>query len=125
MRLSNQKQSQVLANITSPQELTTAATTIAEELAERDRKKNIVIVHNLAECSNPTTEKDNFIKLCKEATDLDVRVQKCFRLGQKIDGKVRPLLICLESEDNKLIYCTELPSSGFMNSTKMSLLHQI
>ena len=85
--LSNQKQSQAPANITSPQELTTAATTIAEELAERDRKKNNVIVYNLAECSNPTTEKDNFINLCKEATELDVRVLKSFRLGWKLMAK--------------------------------------
>jgi len=45
--LSNQKQSQVPANITSPQELTTAATTIAEELTERDLEKSNVIVYNL------------------------------------------------------------------------------
>jgi len=115
---SNQKQPQAPTNITSPQELSTAATTIAEELAKSDQKKNNVIVYNLAECSNPTTEKDNFIKLCKEATDLDVRVQKCFRLGQKIDGEVRPLLIRLESEDHKLTLLSRTPKLRFHKQYK-------
>ena len=85
---------------------------IAEELAERERKKNNVVVYNLPEESNPTAEKDQFVKMCKEATDLDVNVQKLFRLGKKSDNKARPLLICLESEGEKYSQGQNYDSEG-------------
>jgi len=46
-------------------------------------------------------DNDIFVKMCKEATDLDVNVQKLFHIGKKSDNKARPLLICLESEGEK------------------------
>jgi len=81
-----------LGNSNSQYELNTAATTIAEELAEQDRKRNNVVVYNLPKDSNQAADNDIFVKMCKEATDL---VQKLFRIGKKSDNKARPLLICL------------------------------
>jgi len=47
-----------------------------------------------------------------------VRVQKCFCLGQKIDGKVRPFLMYLESEDDKLILLSRAPKLTFHEQHK-------
>jgi len=57
--LSTQKEPQVLGTSSSQYELNTAATTIAKELAERERKRNNVVVYNLPEDSNQAAEKDS------------------------------------------------------------------
>ena len=60
----------------------------------------------------------HFGNLRLASLDLDVRVQKSFCLGQKIDGKVRPLLICLESEDDKSIILSRTPKLRFHEQYK-------
>ena len=95
--LSSQKQPQATGNVSSSQELFTA--TIAEELAERERKKNNIIIYNFPE---DTAERDKLLKICKDSADLDIKIHKLFHLGRKTDNKARPLLVALESEVEKL-----------------------
>ena len=109
--ISNQKQ--VQGSPANSQELSNAATTIAEELAERDRKKNNIVVYNFPEDSTEMAEKDNFTKMCKEATDLDINVLKFLRLGRKSDNRARPLLISLTSEGEKITLLSRAPKLRF------------
>ena len=102
--------SKVTGNAPSSQELSTAATTIAEELAERERKKNNIVIYNFPE---DTAEKDKFVKMCKETTDLDVKIYKLFRLGRKAVNNTRPLLVTLDSEAEKLELLSRAPKLRF------------
>ena len=110
-----------MGNSSSPQELTTAATTIAEELAERDRKKNNIVVYNFPENPDQTTEREKFVEMCKVTTELDVNVHKIYRLGRKTD-KTRPLLVCLESEDAKLTLLSRAPKLRFHTQYKSTFI---
>ena len=118
--LSSQKQPQATGNISSSQELSTA-TTIAEELAERERKKNNIIIYNFPE---DTAERDKLLKMCKDSTDLDIKIHKLFRLGRKTDNKARPLLVALESEVEKLELLSRAPKLRFHEEYKNIFIAQ-
>lgn len=74
------------------------------EIADRERRKNNLIVYNLKETSpfNRVAEMDAFTNLCRSAFSLDVKITKVLQLGKKLDDKIRPLLIGLDSEDTIL-----------------------
>ena len=78
----------------------TAALSIADELADRERRKNNLIIYKLAESNNHSSDKTNVAKLCKTVFDIDVRITKSMWLGKKSEDKTRPLLICLDSQQN-------------------------
>ena len=74
---------------------------VADEIAERDRRKRNVIIYNLPEQANRAGDKTKFTEVCKSIIDRDIDVVKLFRLGRKIDNKYRPLLVGLSSEADK------------------------
>ena len=88
--LSTQSETQ---KIIKPPEVSTAATasSIADELFERERKKNNIIVYNLPEASEQSSEEQNFADLCKCIVKVDLNIQKIFRIGCKDNTRVRPL----------------------------------
>ena len=61
-----------------PPEVSTAATasSIADELSERERKKNNIIVYNFLEASEQSPEDQNFANLCKTIVKVDINIQK-------------------------------------------------
>ena len=89
------------------------ATTIADELAERDRKKNNVIVYNFPEGSDLENEKQCFVALCKDFAELDVSVQKYFRIGRKEGNKTRHALVSFDTESAKLAVLAKAPKLRF------------
>jgi len=54
----------------------------------------------------------------QRATDLDVNVQKLFCIGKESDNKVKPLLICLESETEKQLLLSRAPKLRFFTQYK-------
>ena len=78
----------------------TAALSIADELADRERRKNNLIIYKLPESNNHSNDKTNVAKLCKTVFDIDIRITKSLQLGKKSEDKIRPLLICLNSQQN-------------------------
>ena len=98
-----------------PPEVSTAATasSIADELSERERKKNNIIVYNFPEASEQSPEDQNFANLCKTIVKVDINIQKMFRIGRKDSNRVRPLLVCFTSEESKLAVLSNAPRLRF------------
>ena len=96
-------------------EVSTAATasSIADELSEHERKKNNIIVYNLPEAPEQSSEEQNFAGLCKCIVKVDLNIQKIFRIGCKDSTRVRPLLVCFTSEDSKLTVLSNAPRLHF------------
>ena len=74
---------------------------LADEITERERRKNNIVVYNLKEGSNRQADKDSATVLLNSILDFEVNITKLFRLGQATNNKNRPLLIGLESEEIK------------------------
>jgi len=53
-------------------------------MVEHDRKKNNIVVYNFPEDLDQTTERENFVKMCKVTTELNVNVQKCIGMTEKL-----------------------------------------
>ena len=51
--------------------------------------------------------------MCKDSTDLDIKIHKLFRLACKTNNKARPLLVALESEVEKLEPLSRVPELRF------------
>ena len=77
--------------------------------ADRENRKNNLIIYKLPESNNHSNAKTNVAKLCKTAFDIDVGITKSMRLGKKSEDKIRPLLICLDSQQNA-VYITSYAS---------------
>jgi len=77
--------SQSLSTSPPPRPLLPLATaqTIADELADRARRKNNIIVYNYTEAVDRQTDKESFSALCKNVFDTDVKVLKMIRLEKK------------------------------------------
>ena len=95
---------------------TPAATTTSEppaiaalSIADRESRKNNLIIYKLPESNNHSNDKTNVAKLCKTVFDIDVGITKSMRLGKKSEDKTRPLLICLDSQQNA-VYITSYAS---------------
>jgi len=74
--------------------------TVAQELDDRERRKNNVIIYNLPETS-PQQDEKWFTDLCKAVFDIGIKVTKILRLGKPTEDKTRPLLIVLENLSHK------------------------
>jgi len=87
-----------------PQELSKTATSIVDELVERDHKAKNLMIYNFPEEHDPENEKTNFIKMCNDITNLDkIRLLKFYRIGCKDGGRLRPLLVGFDTENIKLL----------------------
>jgi len=86
------------ANVDPPSQTSVSGTTltILEELADRERRRNNVIIYNMPESSDPQSDQGKFKELCSTAFGIDVNLNKTTRLGKKIDNKQRPILVCLD-----------------------------
>ena len=71
-----------------------------EEMADRERRKNNVVIYNLKEGGNHEADKDSVSVLLNSILDCQLNVTKLFRLGPK-SHKDRPLLIGFECEEFK------------------------
>ena len=89
-----------LAATTTSEPPAIAALSVADELADRESRKNNLIIYKLPESNNHSNDKTNVAKLCKTVFDIDVGITKSMRLGKKSEDKIRPLLICLDSQQN-------------------------
>ena len=78
------------------------ALSIADELADRERRKNNIIVYNFTETSDHQTDKDSFVNFCSFVFNCNVKISKVLRLGKKIANKHRPLLLGFEHYDVKV-----------------------
>ena len=94
--------SETVSQTTAPtsESPTTAALSIADELADRERRKNNLIIYNLPESTDNSKDKSFFTELCKSVFDTTVKITKSLRLGKKHENKNRPLLIGLENQQN-------------------------
>ena len=82
---------------------------VANEIAERDRRKRNIIVYNLPEKTERVADKVKFTEMCKEITDVELKITKTFRLGKRVESKHRPLLVGLETEDDKACLLSVAP----------------
>ena len=78
------------------------ALSIADELADRERRKNNIIVYNFMETSDHQTDKDSFVNFCSFVFNYNVKISKVLCLGKKIANKHRPLLLGFEHYDDKV-----------------------
>ena len=86
---------------TSASAASSAAHSIIDELADRDRRKKNIIIYNLPEATDHAADKVSFLALCKTVFNLDVLVTRVIRLGKRQENKHRPLLVCFAHEDDK------------------------
>ena len=87
-------------SIVRPESPASTFLTVAEELNDRERRKNNVIIYNLPETS-PLQDEKWFTDLCKTVFDTGVKVTKILRLGKPTEDKTRPLLIVLDDLSHK------------------------
>ena len=81
---------------------TTSTLSILDELTDCDRRKRNIIAYNLPESSpNSKGDSEAFAALCSCVYNCACTVTKSVRLGKKLVNKPRPLLLCLESEQDK------------------------
>ena len=71
------------------------------EIADKEHRKNNIIVYNLIEGENREADKDSASVLLNHILEQQVNITKVFRLGRKM-GRNRPLLIGLDCEETKL-----------------------
>ena len=82
---------------------------VANEIAERDRRKRNIIVYNLPEKTERADDKVKLTEMCKEITDVELKITKTFRLGKRVESKHRPLLVGLETEDDRACLLSVAP----------------
>ena len=87
---------------TSTSAVSSAAHSIIDELADRDRGKKNIIVYNLPQATDHTADKVSFLALCKTVFNLDVLVTRVIHLEKRLENKHRPLLVCFAHEDDKM-----------------------
>ena len=81
--------------------LNTTTSSIADKLADCDRRKNNIIVYNLPEKSDREADKKLFAELSKTIFSEEFAVTKLLRMGKRNENKNRPLLIVLKHEMDK------------------------
>ena len=74
---------------------------IIDEMADRDRRKNNIVVYNFAELADRNADIESFKALSNTNFKLDLDVVKAIRLGPKVPNKHRPLLLTVEDTDDK------------------------
>jgi len=91
--------------------LISAASGIADELADRERRKNNLIIYNLVEKSDREADKKAFTDLCQAVFSGQFTVTKVFRLGKRTDNndRPRPLLVVFHDESDKNVLLASSP----------------
>ena len=84
---------------------TNSTLSILDELADRDRRKKNILVHNLPEpAPNSKGDSEAFAALCSSVYNCAAcTVTKSVHLGKELANKPWPLLPCLENEQDKLM----------------------
>jgi len=77
-----------------------AALTIVNELADRAKRKRNIIVYNFPEASDRLGDKRSFSALCNATYESTFKISKIMHLGKKIVNKHRPMLICLDPDED-------------------------
>ena len=89
--------------LTTPEPPALSANAITDELADRKRREANVVVYNLPELPDKSSDRSQFIDLCNTVFSIKVRIVKSLRLGKRKDSKPRPFLITMESIQDKEI----------------------
>lgn len=100
-QLQTASSSSELISCSSGPEPTKSAFDVADEIADRDRRKRNVIVYNLPEEPNRAADKAKFIEVCKAVSSNGISIEKLFRLGRKAQNRHRPLLVRFDSENDR------------------------
>ena len=97
---------------------TSAALSVIDEISDRNRRKNNLIMYNYPEGADLSADKESFTSLCLSLFNLNVEVDKVLRLGRRLEGKHRPLLIRLNSEGDKHAILSQAPHLRFNDQYK-------
>ena len=93
-------QQSVLDAPSQPITSTNSAYDIIEEMRDRERRRQNLVVYSFSEGSDLKADIDAFKALSNTIFQLDLAVSKAIRLGPKVDNKIRPLLLTLEDYDD-------------------------
>ena len=111
--------SSIAQNSVPTTQSTSAALSVIDEISDRNRRKNNLIMYNYSEGADLSADKESFISLCSTVFDLNVEVGKVLRLGRGLEEKHRPLLVRLTSEcDKHAILYLKPPASDSMTSIR-------
>lgn len=83
------------------QPVTNSAYDVIEEMRDRERRRQNIVVYNFSEGTDRKADIEAFKALSNAIFKLDLAVAKAVRLGPKIDNKIRPLLLVLEDFNDK------------------------
>ena len=75
---------------------------IIDEMADRERRKQSIVVYNFTECADLKADTEAFKVLCTDVFKLDTNICIAIRLGPKNPNKHRPLLLILEDIEDKI-----------------------
>ena len=103
---------------------TSAALSVIDEISDRNRRKNNLIMYNYPEGADLSADKESFISLCSTVFDLNVEVDKVLRLGRRLEEKHRPLLVRLTSECDKHAILSQTPRLRFHDQYKRVFISQ-
>ena len=74
---------------------------IVDEMVDRERRKNNIVVYNLQESTDQNTDIQSFKTLSNTVFKLDLDVVNTIRLGPKAPNKDRLLLLTVEDIEDK------------------------
>ena len=77
---------------------TAVLTAVHSELQLKSQRSNNIVVTGLP-ISNIAPDSDQFQELCRSELDVYPKIRTTIRLGEPADGKIQPLLVCLESPE--------------------------
>ena len=80
-------QSKSYASAASP---SNSALSIIDELADLEKRRKNVIVHNFPEASDRKADSSSFLNMCKEVCNSDISVNKVVRLGKSLQKNRDP-----------------------------------
>ena len=89
--------------LATPEPPALSANSIADELADRKQREANVVVYNLPELPDKSSDRSQFTDLCNTVFGIKVKIVKSLRLGKRQDSKPRPFLITMESIQDKEI----------------------
>ena len=77
---------------------TAVLTAVHSEMNLKSQRSNNIVVTGLP-ISKFAPDIDQFMELCEREFDIRPKVRSTVRLGNPIDGRTQPLLVCMESSD--------------------------
>ena len=82
---------------------------VVDEIADHEQRKRNIIVYNFPKKPDRAADKGKFTEMCKEITDAELKISKLFRLGKRVENKHRPLLIGLETDEDRACLLSVAP----------------